>query len=92
MVTHYQTKYLAWQLTRRLSSEDEDKLTGAILDAQIDLKPYQVDAALFAFRNPLNKGVLLADEVGLGKNDRGRIGNCSEVGRAQTQNIDNCTR
>lgn len=67
MVTHYQTKYFAWQLTRRLSSEDKDKLTGAILDAQIDLKPYQVDAALFAFRNPLNKGVLLADEVGLGK-------------------------
>lgn len=67
MFTHYQTKYFAWQLTRRLSSEDEDKLTGAILDAQIDLKPYQVDAALFAFRNPLNKGVLLADEVGLGK-------------------------
>ena len=67
MFTHYQTQYFAWQLTRRLSSEDEDKLTGAILDARIDLKPYQVDAALLAFRNPLNKGVLLADEVGLGK-------------------------
>ena len=55
------------QLTRRLSVDDEDKLTGAIMDAQIDLNPHQVDAALFAFRNPLNKGVLLADEVGLGK-------------------------
>ncbi|MDH5480796.1 MAG: DEAD/DEAH box helicase, partial [Nitrosomonas sp.] len=67
MLTHYQTQYLAWQLTRRLSSEDEDKLTGAIMDAQIDLNPHQVDAALFAFKNPLEKGVLLADEVGLGK-------------------------
>ncbi len=67
MITPYQTQYFAWQLTRRLSPEDEDKLTGAIMDAQIDLNPHQVDAALFAFRNPLNKGVLLADEVGLGK-------------------------
>ena len=67
MYSVYQTQYFAWQLTRRLSSDDEDKLTGAIMDAQIDLNPHQVDAALFAFRNPLNKGVLLADEVGLGK-------------------------
>lgn len=67
MFTSYQTQYFAWQLTRRLSSEDEDKLTGAIMDAQIDLNPHQVDAALFAFKNPFSKGVLLADEVGLGK-------------------------
>ncbi len=67
MITPYQTQYFAWQLTRRLSSDDADKLTGAIMDAQIDLNPHQVDAALFAFKNPLNKGVLLADEVGLGK-------------------------
>jgi ERCC4-related helicase len=67
MFAHHQTQYFAWQLTRRLSSEDEDKLTGAIMDAQIDLNPHQVDAALFAFKNPFSKGVLLADEVGLGK-------------------------
>ena len=67
MYSVYQTQYFAWQLTRRLCSDDEDKLTGAIMNAQIDLNPHQVDAALFAFRNPLNKGVLLADEVGLGK-------------------------
>ena len=70
MYSPHQTQYFAWQLTRRLSSEDEDKLTGAIMDAQIDLNPHQVDAALFAFKNPLNKGVLLADEVGLGKTIR----------------------
>lgn len=67
MITHHQTQYFAWQLTRRLSSEDEDKLAGAIMDAQIDLNPHQVDAALFAFKNPFSKGVLLADEVRLGK-------------------------
>ena len=67
MYSPFQNQYFAWQLTRRLSSEDHDKLTGAIMDAQIDLNPHQVNAALFAFKNPLNKGVLLADEVGLGK-------------------------
>ncbi|ERT12051.1 SNF2-related protein [Photorhabdus temperata] len=67
MYSQHQAQYFAWQLTRRLDSEDEDKLTGAIMDAQIDLNPHQVDAALFAFRNPLSNGVILADEVGLGK-------------------------
>ncbi len=37
------------------------------MDAQVDLNPHQVDAALFAFRSPFSKGVILADEVGLGK-------------------------
>lgn len=67
MYSRHQAQYYAWKLTRRLDSSDEDKLTGAIMDAQIDLNPHQVDAALFAFRNPLSNGVILADEVGLGK-------------------------
>ena len=37
------------------------------MDAQVDLNPHQVEAALFAFKSPLSKGVILADEVGLGK-------------------------
>jgi adenine-specific DNA-methyltransferase len=36
-------------------------------NARVDLNPHQVDAALFAVRSPFTKGVLLADEVGLGK-------------------------
>ncbi|MFO7883470.1 MAG: SNF2-related protein [Desulfobacteraceae bacterium] len=36
-------------------------------DACVDLNPHQIEAALFALRSPLSKGVLLADEVGLGK-------------------------
>ncbi|MFH1067294.1 MAG: SNF2-related protein [bacterium] len=31
------------------------------------MNPHQVEAALFAFRSPLSKGAILADEVGLGK-------------------------
>ena len=44
-----------------------EKLAAAVAGAQVDLNPHQVDAALFAFRSPLSKGALLADEVGLGK-------------------------
>jgi SNF2 family DNA or RNA helicase len=36
-------------------------------EARVDLNPHQVEAALFALRSPFAKGVLLADEVGLGK-------------------------
>jgi ERCC4-related helicase len=38
-----------------------------LFDASVDLNPHQIEAALFALRNPLQEGVLLADEVGLGK-------------------------
>ncbi|MEA1920557.1 MAG: SNF2-related protein [Campylobacterota bacterium] len=31
------------------------------------MNPHQVEAALFAFKSPLSSGVILADEVGLGK-------------------------
>lgn len=33
----------------------------------MDLNSHQIEAALFALRSPLSKGVVLADEVGLGK-------------------------
>lgn len=38
-----------------------------LADAQVDLNPHQIDAALFAFQSPFSKGAILADEVGLGK-------------------------
>jgi ERCC4-related helicase len=37
------------------------------MDAQVELNPHQVEAALFAFKSPYSKGAILADEVGLGK-------------------------
>ena len=39
----------------------------SLAGAQVALNPHQVDAALFAFRSSFSKGVILADEVGLGK-------------------------
>jgi ERCC4-related helicase len=65
--TEYHTKLFAHELNRRHSVADDEKLAGALLDAQVDLNPHQVEAALFAFKSPLSKGAILADEVGLGK-------------------------
>jgi len=65
--TNYHTKYFAYELTRRFPPDSVDKFASALVDAQVDLNPHQVDAALFAFQSPLSKGALLADEVGLGK-------------------------
>jgi adenine-specific DNA-methyltransferase len=67
MITDYHSKYFAHELTKRCSSDSVEKLAGAVASAQVDLNPHQVDAALFAFKSPLSKGALLADEVGLGK-------------------------
>ena len=64
---HYQSKYFAYELTKRYPPDSVEKLTSAVASAQVDLNPHQVDAALFAFQSPLSKGALLADEVGLGK-------------------------
>src|ERR1700730_15424753 len=66
-LTDYHAKYYAYELTKRLPSDSPERLAGAVASAQVDLNPHQVDAALFAFRSPLSKGALLADEVGLGK-------------------------
>ena len=77
MITNYHAKYFAYELTQRFASkvtavgfddaDNLDKLTASLADAQVDLNPHQVDAALFALRSPLSNGVILADEVGLGK-------------------------
>jgi len=67
MLTAYHAKYFAHELTKRCSSDSLQKLSASLADAQVDLNPHQIDAALFAFRSPLSKGAILADEVGLGK-------------------------
>jgi superfamily II DNA/RNA helicase len=66
-MTPYHAVYFAHALTKRSSSDGVERLTNALADAQVDLNPHQIDAALFAVRNPLSRGVILADEVGLGK-------------------------
>ena len=60
-------RYLAELIALRHGGAGVDRLSSALHDAQIDLNPHQIDAALFAFKSPLQDGVILADEVGLGK-------------------------
>lgn len=66
-LTAYHAKYFAYELTKRYSSNSLQKFTASLSDAQVDLNPHQVEAALFAFKSPLSMGAILADEVGLGK-------------------------
>ncbi len=67
MSTPYHACYYSHELRRRAAGGDIDKLSMSLFDASVDLTPHQVDAALFVFQSPLSKGVILADEVGLGK-------------------------
>jgi SNF2 family DNA or RNA helicase len=66
MSTAYHAKYFGCELTR-IGGAGVERLSRSLFDACVDLNPHQIEAALFAFRSPISKGVLLADEVGLGK-------------------------
>lgn len=65
--TPYHAKYFAHELSILHSNNGVDRLSQSLFDASVDLNPHQIEAALFAIENPLSKGVVLADEVGLGK-------------------------
>lgn len=66
-LTDYHAKYLAYELTKKSSSNSIEKLIHVLSDAKVEPKPHQIEASLFAFKSPLSKGAILADEVGLGK-------------------------
>jgi superfamily II DNA or RNA helicase len=65
--TDYHSQYWAALLLQRGPSGGIERLSSSLAAAKVDLNPHQVDAALFAIQSPLAKGVILADEVGLGK-------------------------
>ncbi len=66
-LTAHQAKYYAYELVRSYANDHVGKLAGLLFDAQVEPKPHQIDAALFALHTPYLPGVILADEVGLGK-------------------------
>ncbi|VXB66882.1 SNF2-related protein [Frigoribacterium sp. 9N] len=66
-LSDYQAKYFAHELQRSYANDHVGKLAGLLFDAQVEPKPHQIDAALFALQTPYLPGVILADEVGLGK-------------------------
>lgn len=66
-ITPFHAKYYANELVLQKASNDDSRLSSSLFNSSLTINPHQIDAALFAFKSPLSKGVLLADEVGLGK-------------------------
>lgn len=66
-ISNHQAKYFAYELQRSYANDHVSKLAGLLFNAQVEPKPHQIDAALFALQTPFLRGVILADEVGLGK-------------------------
>lgn len=60
-------KYCLNLLRLKSSGSSVERIGNALFNSKIKLTPHQIQAALFAFNSPLSKGVMLADEVGLGK-------------------------
>src|SRR3546814_6954993 len=88
LISAYHAKYYAHELTRRHAADGVDRLSQSLFDASVDLNPHQIEAALFALRNPLQEGVLLADEVGLGKTIEAALVVCrSEEHTSELQSI-----
>jgi SNF2 family DNA or RNA helicase len=67
VTTDYHARYFAYELTRRRAADGIGRLSQSLFDASVDLNPHQIEAAMFALRSPIENGVILADEVGLGK-------------------------
>lgn len=63
-----QTPFHAYYTAMKLNMlQDENTLLPVFAEGKIDVYPYQVAAALFAVRNPYQKGVILCDEACMGK-------------------------
>jgi superfamily II DNA/RNA helicase len=65
MYTAHQSTFFSYWLTQ--TGKIENQISRVMASARVDMNPHQVAAACFALKSPLEKGVLLADEVGLGK-------------------------
>ena len=60
-------KYWSEKQKLKKSGGTLDRLSSLLKKSAIDLHPYQIQSALYAFNSPLARGCILADEVGLGK-------------------------
>ena len=67
-MSHYSAHQQAWLAhSLTLEGKAEESLTKTMAGAKVDMNPHQIEAAMFALASPLSNGVILADEVGLGK-------------------------
>lgn len=60
-------RYLSEKLCISHFGDGTDRIGQTLFNSKISLNPHQIQAALFAFSSPMSKGVMLCDEVGLGK-------------------------
>ncbi|MBK8410339.1 MAG: DEAD/DEAH box helicase family protein, partial [Sandaracinaceae bacterium] len=67
IITAYHAKYYALDLAKRGLVGEVDSVGTALFDAQVDLNPHQIEAALVGIEASADRGRILADEVGLGK-------------------------
>lgn len=67
LVEQIRTKYWALEILTSGNHDDVNSLSHSLTTSCIDMNPHQIQAALFALKSPLSQGVILADEVGLGK-------------------------
>lgn len=80
----FKTKYWALEVITSGNKEDISSLSGSLTSSNIDLNPHQIQAALFALQSPISKGVILADEVGLGKTIEAGIILSEYISKGQT--------
>ena len=46
MISPYQAKYYAYELSKRANSDSTENFGTTLMDAQVELNPHQVEAAL----------------------------------------------
>jgi ERCC4-related helicase len=67
MISEFQAKYFKEKLLLKCINTDIHRIGNSMMSSKIALNPHQINAALEFFKNPLQKGIIFADEVGLGK-------------------------
>ena len=55
-LTPYHAKFFAHELTKRCPSDSIEKLAGALVDAQVDLNPHQIEALMEQAGQPAKPG------------------------------------
>ena len=67
MYSRAQIEYFKEYILLKNSGSDVSRISNSLFESKIALNPHQINAALSFFKNPKKKGMIFADEVGLGK-------------------------
>lgn len=67
MIAAYHSSYYANEITWSASAGSNHQLSMTLSDTSVDLNRHQIETAMFALQPSRTEGVILADEVGLGK-------------------------